>query len=877
MQRDVRGILSRLPQTLDETYERVLRNIHDDNKGHARRLLHCLAVAVRPLHVEELAEILAFDFDAAKGDIPEYHADWRWKDQEEAVLSTCSSLITVDCPFGSTRVVQFSHFTVKEFLMSDRLATPTRDVSQYRILPEPAHTILAQACLGFLLHLGGLIDAGRTEDFPLAAYAAEHWVAHAQFQDVVSHVKWGMKDLFDPDKPYFASWVGRHNMDRDNGPRIIAKYTRPAPLYYSALCGFHDIANDLAIKYPRHVNDIGGQYDTPLAAALCRGHLRVAELLLDRGTNFDVHGTNGRTPLHTLLLHMCHTTDSVITGVQLLLKRGADPNARDKRHQTPLYMLSLPESRSCDPGHHRCDCILVAIQLLIKHGADVNVRDLKCKTPLLFAMQHEMLNNVRILLEHGADPNFIYREGRTLLHLLLTSRISVGFENILVLAGQLLKHGANVNARDDAHKTPLLLAVQYGSSKIVRCLLEHGADPNLVYEEGQTLLHLLLRPYSSSWRSVIDWPDNLLIARLLLKHGANVNARDDAHNTPLLLAMQHATSSIVRCLLEHGANPNLVYEERKTLLHLELGPHRSSWRPVTGRSDDHLIAELLLKHGANVNARDDAHNTPLLLAMQLGTSNIVRCLLEHGADPNLVYEEGKTLLHLELGPHRSSWPRVTGCSDDHLIIELLLEYGADANARDDSHKTPLLLAMQYRTSCIVRCLLEHGADPNLVYEEGKTLLHLLSGSHGSHCRSLTNRPDDLLVEKSSLEHGVNVNARDHVRNPPLLLVMRREAPSMASFLLQHGANPNMEDNEGNTPLRTLLLERHDDNYDNDVLILQLLLTHGADTSARNKNHTTPLDLAPYYGKILIAQVLLDHANVLEGEYPQQLCRNATYV
>ena len=150
MQRDVRGILSRLPKTLDETYERVLRAIHDDIKEHARRLLHCLAVAVRPLRVEELAEILAFDFDAAKGDIPEYHADWRWKDQEEAVLSTCSSLITIaeyNGSNGSTRVVQFSHFTVKEFLMADRLATPTRDVSEYHILLEPAHTIIAQACL----------------------------------------------------------------------------------------------------------------------------------------------------------------------------------------------------------------------------------------------------------------------------------------------------------------------------------------------------------------------------------------------------------------------------------------------------------------------------------------------------------------------------------------------------------------------------------------------------------------------------------------------------------------------------------------------------------------------------------------------------------
>ena len=158
MQRDVRGILSKLPKTLDETYERVLRDIHEDNKGHARRLLHCLAVAVRPLRVEELAEILTFDFDGAEGGIPKFHADWRWKDQGEAVLSTCSSLITItesyDCDlddyenydddndYSWLRVVQFSHFSVKEFLMSNRLATPIRDVSRYHILPRAAHTTL---------------------------------------------------------------------------------------------------------------------------------------------------------------------------------------------------------------------------------------------------------------------------------------------------------------------------------------------------------------------------------------------------------------------------------------------------------------------------------------------------------------------------------------------------------------------------------------------------------------------------------------------------------------------------------------------------------------------------------------------------------------
>ena len=128
--------LNELPKSLDETYERVMMGIKGDDQAHAYRMLQCLTVATRPLSVAELAELLAFDFDAAKGGIPKLNSEWRWKDHEEAVLSTCSSLITV-VPRHRSPVVQFSHFSVKEFLMSDRLATSTRDISQYHIsLPE---------------------------------------------------------------------------------------------------------------------------------------------------------------------------------------------------------------------------------------------------------------------------------------------------------------------------------------------------------------------------------------------------------------------------------------------------------------------------------------------------------------------------------------------------------------------------------------------------------------------------------------------------------------------------------------------------------------------------------------------------------------------
>jgi hypothetical protein len=109
----VRRVLGELPETLDETYERILQDIPKSNRSHTHRLLQCLAVAIRPLFVEELAEVLAVDFSKAGG-IPKLNEDLRWEDEEQAVLSACSSLVTVVAVQGS-RVVQFSHFSVKEF------------------------------------------------------------------------------------------------------------------------------------------------------------------------------------------------------------------------------------------------------------------------------------------------------------------------------------------------------------------------------------------------------------------------------------------------------------------------------------------------------------------------------------------------------------------------------------------------------------------------------------------------------------------------------------------------------------------------------------------------------------------------------------------
>jgi hypothetical protein len=136
--------LNDLPKTLDETYSRTLLGIDEEKREYAQRLFRCLMVSIRPLRVEELAEILAIQFDEEA--LPTFNTDWRPAYAEETIMSVCSSLIAI-VDRGGHQVVQFSHFSVKEYLASERLAAAEERLSYFHILPEPAHTILAHAGL----------------------------------------------------------------------------------------------------------------------------------------------------------------------------------------------------------------------------------------------------------------------------------------------------------------------------------------------------------------------------------------------------------------------------------------------------------------------------------------------------------------------------------------------------------------------------------------------------------------------------------------------------------------------------------------------------------------------------------------------------------
>jgi ankyrin repeat protein len=453
----VRRSLRELPESLDETYERILKEIKKPNKAHARRVLQCLVVATRPLRVDELAEVLAVDFDDAEG-IPRLKPEWRWEDQELALLSACSSLIAI-VQARNSRVVQFSHFSVKEFLTSSRLRTASGEVKAYHIDLEPAHMILGQACLGVLLQIQDDIEDNTRGDHPLARYAARHWTTHARFGEVSSRLQKGMKYVFDPGKPHFRVWLALYDIDSPTSEgAIFYKFTplhksAGAPLYYAALCGFHDLVEHLITRYSQDVNADGGYYMRPLVAALAGEHFQTAELLRHNGADMHVRGFDETTPLHSAAYY------KNLKMVQKLIDYEADIHAEDKDGWTPLYWAST--------GHHfKDDSVL---RLLLEHGADVNARAKDGRIPLHEASERGALEAVRLLLEHGADVNARAKDGRIPLH-------EASVRGALEVVRLLLEHGADVEAKDNDGKTPLqAVAGRRRREEVVKLLREHGA------------------------------------------------------------------------------------------------------------------------------------------------------------------------------------------------------------------------------------------------------------------------------------------------------------------------------------------------------------------------------------------------------------------
>ncbi|KAH9013414.1 hypothetical protein EDB85DRAFT_967604 [Lactarius pseudohatsudake] len=441
----IRRALDELPSTLDATYERALLDIDEANFAYAHRLFQCIAVASRPLRVEELAEFLAFDFDGDDSN-PKFDADWRPEDPDHAVLSTCSSLISVVNVEG-TAIVQFSHFSVKEFLTSNRIARGR--LSRFHIPLEPAHLTIARACLSILLQLDGSVNKATIKNLPLAFYAAQYWLDHAKFGNVTSHVQDAIQQVFDPTEPYFSvwSWLMNHDGDRESISETPSTPKIP-PLHRSALCGFGNVAEWLITSRSQHPDGLDGFPYTPLYHASSSGNLKVAQVLMKHGADVNALHTPRHRPLHMA------SFVGRLEILRLLVAGGADVNAREG-DWTAIHWASLQ-------GH------LEVVRFLLESGADPNVR-LWDGTALYQALEHDHLEVAQLLFQSGADINAPDESGETLLHF-------ASKHGNLKVAQQLLERGADVHAQNHAGMTALQVALTSQRREIVQLLLQFGAE-----------------------------------------------------------------------------------------------------------------------------------------------------------------------------------------------------------------------------------------------------------------------------------------------------------------------------------------------------------------------------------------------------------------
>ena len=393
--KDIERTLDELPKTLEGTYARILEEIDEQNWKYAHIIFQCVAAAFRPLRVDELSQFLAFDFGTES--TPTFLADELSGDPADTVLSMCSSLLAVVKPEGHDfPVVQFAHFTVKEYLTSKPLEAMDT-ISRFHVSTTSAHTTVARCCLGLLLHLDETVTKDSLENFPLAGYAAEYWVAHARIEGVSLKVEDGMKRLFDPSKFHLSVWVWIYDpedgLERSHYRRF--EEARATPLHYAAFCGVHDAVKFLIVEHSQDVNTRGfDNKETPLHVASRRGHADIAQLLLEHGADGNAKDGQNLTPLH-LPSEYGH-----VKVVGILLEHGADTEAQGRLCRSPL-------SKASSRGH------VEVCRVLLEHGADVNSKDVLDGTPLHDADGEEV---ARLLLEHGADANALDIMGRTPLH-----------------------------------------------------------------------------------------------------------------------------------------------------------------------------------------------------------------------------------------------------------------------------------------------------------------------------------------------------------------------------------------------------------------------------------------------------------------------------
>ena len=376
-----------------------------------------------------------------------------------------------------------------------------------------------------------------------------------------------------------------------------------------------------------------------------------------------------------------------------------------------------------------------------------------------------------------------------------------------------------MNARSKKNLTALLIALAKKDIDAINVLLKSGADPNIMVgaalnatDRARTALQM-----------ACHW-GNLSAIKILLNAGADPNIMvggdvntTNRKGTVLITACQQRNMDVIKLLLNAGADPNLADSVGRAPIH----------HAIIGGKD---VLQVIIEHGADVNATNRNDETALTVACRVGNINAINVLLNTGADPNNADSAGRTPIHHAI---------TGGCSKE--VIQVLIDHGADVNARDIKNATALWNACSKGNDDVINVLLNAGADANPVEVGGHTCLHAAVMGRCSK---------DIL--QAVVDHGADVNATNKGNASALSIACCYGDADAIKILLKAGADTNnAEVDDGNTCLHNAVFTSCSKES------LQAIIDHGADVNTTNNKGATALVIACLKGHLDAIRVLLN--------------------
>ncbi|MEP7309049.1 MAG: ankyrin repeat domain-containing protein [Acidobacteriota bacterium] len=405
---------------------------------------------------------------------------------------------------------------------------------------------------------------------------------------------------------------------------------------------------------------------------------------------------------------------------------------------------------------------LTAAELLIKAGADVTVTNRYGITPIGLAAGNGSAAMIRALLDAGVDPNTATPDGETaLMTAARTGRVDA--------ATVLLDRGAKVNAKDTARaQTALMWAVIENHTEMVQLLLARGGDvnarTNVMMPKGEFvparaggasgtgIIRQRALPTANGGMTPLLFAvrdGNVPMMRLLLDRGADLDRSSGNRTSPLLVALLNGQVRIATELLERGANPNAADDYHRAALFAAIDLrnfNRERYTDIANDGGDPLdLIKALLKKGSNPNTRTDTvpvhglmqfdaswvnfdGQTPFVRAALSGDIQVMRLLLENGADPNLATMQGTTALMAAAGINWIPGQTYSHSESEYIeAVKLCLARGADVNASNSLGFTAMHGAANRGWESVIRILAEHGGQASVKDNEGRTPLTFAEG------------------------------------------------------------------------------------------------------------------------------------------------------